>query len=691
MNGDTLNVEEFSRPPQFLAKLLEFAKDQQHDAIDNFDDFLLYSERAKNLCRTSSILIEGSYKLATPFIPIAGKIVKFPVQEDVDCTGSGTESHSRKSGGMDEDQTNTLIMIFNFYSKIKFSFQQTSFTADDIANATMSFQKTELFCNDFNIVPKLLTRDDLKFIWEDLANSYFEKGLGQFKEADFHSFKELIVRMAIWAYQKPGLKKLIVTIEGFMPKPVEIVKFFCTFLHLHDTEYVMNFLRNIAKKTEDDANFRLHGGMSEQMRLEMRIAADFQKVEQLQKTTVGKLHSPPESPKSRLNKARNKFNQFKEDADELDQQSILNQSVGFQRSLNSYSRTDVFGDKLRCQTLTAPANPYQVIRKNNEGASASVKHGLLQHPEEERARKSLIPESMQERLTPGYYSGIGGNAEDDEQDEYAHSGQNIPESQNGEKLKQQLTNATMNVGRAGSGVGASYNDDDDDEEMSLSIGPTILSKFQDNSIYAMREAVAKSYDTRLVLELAKYCYIAPKVVISDWIVTSGPFVDLGLVDAGTKVTIQLRVSNGTPDELYIDATARNFRSDDTHIKTLAKPLIPGFARNIFIEFTVPKTNCTVLCHIDVINIAVRKGESALISCPVFYRVDNNATRDTFPKCSGGRLPDLLGTKIPGRTRQFTASFHQRKAIDGSWTNVRTKSMKLSPLQLTASRPNTSHN
>jgi hypothetical protein len=686
---ETLNNEDTVRPPPLLEKLLNFARDQQQESTDNYDDFLLYSERAANLCRSSSILIEATYKLATPFIPITAKSIKLPLEDEQHSGSVGGDSRSRKSGMMDDNKTNTLIMIFNFYSKIKFSFQQTTFTADDIANSTLSFQKTELFCKDFNIIPKLLTRDDLKFIWEDLANAHFEKGLGQFKDAEFSSFKDLIVRMAIWAYQKPGLKKLIVTIEGFLPKPVEVVKCFCTFLHLHDTEYVMNFLRNIAKQTEDDANFRLHGGMSEQMRLEMRIARDLQKVEQLKKTTVGKLHSPPESPKSRLNKACNKFNQFKEDTEELDQQSLLNQSVGFQRSVNSYAKTDVFGDKLRGQVITDPANPIGVVKKRSERQSMTWQNSL-RYPEESR-KKSLLPESMQERLTPGYYALVASTGAEDEEQGFT---QNAPESHHGDKAKQQLVGIATSspLGRSSTTRNyGGYNDDDDDEDISLSVGPSVLSKFQDNSIYAMREAVAKYYDARLVLELAQYCYIAPKVIISDWIPTHGPFVDLGLLDGGSKVTIQLRVSNGTPDELYIDATSRNFRSEDTNIKTLAKPLIPGFARNIFIEFTVPKRDCTVLCYIDVINIAVRKGESALISCPVFYRVDANASHDGFPKCTAGRLPDLLGTKIPGRTRQFTATFDQRKAIDGSWSNVRTKSLRLTPLQLTASRPNTSHN
>ena len=77
---------------------------------------------------------------------------------------------------------------------------------------------------------------------------------------------------------------------------------------------------------------------------------------------------------------------------------------------------------------------------------------------------------------------------------------------------------------------------------------------------------------------------------SDTIDTGGPFIDLGLLKPDKKVTIIVKVVNDSADEVHIDATTRNFNSDDTEIKTFSKPLITGFSRSLKVTFTVPNFN-----------------------------------------------------------------------------------------------------
>jgi hypothetical protein len=69
----------------------------------------------------------------------------------------------------------------------------------------------------------------------------------------------MIVRMAIFTYHKPGLKKIIIELEGFVPRNTELVNLFCTYLRLYDIDYVHHYLRTVGKKTQGDLNMKSIG------------------------------------------------------------------------------------------------------------------------------------------------------------------------------------------------------------------------------------------------------------------------------------------------------------------------------------------------------------------------------------------------------------------------------------------------
>lgn len=652
------------QPPPHLSKVLALAREKSRNQQDNYEDFLLYAERAHQSCASSGITIDSEYKIAGG-IPIAG-------MQAIEV--------------IDDKQNDTLLMVFNFYAKMKQTYHST-FSAADVANETMSFSEIEIFCRDFNLIPRLLNREDLKVLWEDIAQAHFDKGLGLFTVVDFAEFKDLIVRMALWAYNKPGLKKLILTIEGFMPKSVEVVRYFCTYLHLHDSEYIHNFIRTVGKKTQGDYNYRSKDETNLRTKIEVRLDTNARKVSQVKKPLV-KDSLPPASPPSKTATAAGKKDtksaksMTSAEKDHIDDGS-LSKNGGSILSGNTFAKTNAFGEKVKTPIFVAPASPSRVIRPKPKGSKL--------HNEE---KKSLLPDSLLERLQMDSSDFFGRPPEEDGDFEVIGGPESsakaaAPPANTKEKSRVQMSSAQSVGGYSMGSMGSSMvdDDDDDDEDTYKTGGSTTLSVFQDNSLRTMRECYFKNYDPRLALELNRYCYIPPKVVITDWMPTQGPYIDLGLLDGGSKVTIQLRISNGAPDEMHIDTTARNFGSDDTAIKTLVKPLIPGFSRFVIIEFTVPKHDCVVLGFAEVVCIAVRKGESNVISCPVFYRVDAAAERDAFPKCTGNRLPDLLGEKLPGRDRTFKATFEQKK-LDGTWTNIKTKSLRLTSL---GTRPRTSHN
>lgn len=215
----------------------------------------------------------------------------------------------------------------------------------------------------------------------------------------------------------------------------------------------------------------------------------------------------------------------------------------------------------------------------------------------------------------------------------------------------------------------SHEDDDSRTTMTdtHSVASSVASIFLDSSIEAQLENLQALYDPRLVLELDRFCYIPGHIASTEWLPTHGPMVDLSLLQAGCKVIINMKVTNHTPDEVQLDVTARNFQAEDTQQRTYAKALIPGFSRTLITTFTVPNDNRTVLAFIDVAVLSVRFGGGGAISCPVFYRVDSLATKNTFPKCTGYSLPDLLAQRNTKKhayapvTKEFAT-----KQVQGKW-------------------------
>lgn len=123
---------------------------------------------------------------------------------------------------------------------------------------------------DFHLVPRLLSKEDLRLLWEHLVDEFNSPLTTNL--LTFNTFKIFFIRMSLFAYHKPGLKKLILTMEGFMPSPVEIVKCFAKYLHLHDKLYVQHFLRTVSRKTQGDYNYRSKGEANN--RTKMEILAD---------------------------------------------------------------------------------------------------------------------------------------------------------------------------------------------------------------------------------------------------------------------------------------------------------------------------------------------------------------------------------------------------------------------------------
>lgn len=126
--------------PKVLDAMLQWTRTRREQSRGLYDDFLHFSQQASQMCQDSHIHIEAYYKLKD-----------FQVMDE-----------SKKS------YTNTLTLIFRFYCKLR---QSVAHTFDQAAKSTeeMTFKELEIFCRDFRLVPRLLTKDDLRFLWENMT------------------------------------------------------------------------------------------------------------------------------------------------------------------------------------------------------------------------------------------------------------------------------------------------------------------------------------------------------------------------------------------------------------------------------------------------------------------------------------------------------------------------------------------
>ena len=167
-------------------------------------------------------------------------------------------SHDEKRNKLDADveENSSLMLAFMFYAAM----QQTgssSFTATQIANETLSFFEMDKFARDFGIVPKLMTKHELKIVWQDYIQIYAATTGGKPLQAlNFEQFQDLFVRLALYMYNKPGMKKMILAVNGHFPSPEDIVECLCRHCNLQNFDAVKEHIMTEGRETQGAINFR---------------------------------------------------------------------------------------------------------------------------------------------------------------------------------------------------------------------------------------------------------------------------------------------------------------------------------------------------------------------------------------------------------------------------------------------------
>eukprot|EP00753_Platysulcus_tardus_P016235 PLAT5515.1.p1 GENE.PLAT5515.1~~PLAT5515.1.p1 ORF type:complete len:681 (+),score=304.80 PLAT5515.1:59-2101(+) len=147
----------------------------------------------------------------------------------------------------------SVVLMFEFYAKIFSPSKQLSrrtLTYDEIlrANNTLSFGEFLCLAKDTKITPQLLTKGELHLVWESLHRS---KEDVFFQEMNYAQFLELLVRVALLAFEKRSNFEA----AGGLPDgasafaPLRKVSLLIAYMRLDDLRFIRRFLDTTGSAT----------------------------------------------------------------------------------------------------------------------------------------------------------------------------------------------------------------------------------------------------------------------------------------------------------------------------------------------------------------------------------------------------------------------------------------------------------
>ncbi len=172
-------------------------------------------------------------------------------------------------------ENSSLRTAFDFYAKLQTPGQQlatnnVTYELMRFANETLSFHELAVWMRDFLVVPTILTKAELRFLWRMTSLQWVRMGKDQIKYLTFEMFLDFFSRMAILAYNKPGMRRLILNANGTMPPAKDLVEILCHYMHLDDFTWVKERLNTVGRESVRNHNFRSKGERNEAAKGELR-------------------------------------------------------------------------------------------------------------------------------------------------------------------------------------------------------------------------------------------------------------------------------------------------------------------------------------------------------------------------------------------------------------------------------------
>jgi hypothetical protein len=184
-------IKQLERPAA-LNSMLELVKKSEALGIDNYAAFLTHADLSQ-----TEMVQSGVITIAPRFKATAAK-----PEKKVTANSS-------------------LREIFQHYVIIK-TFKEN---IEPKTVQEMTIKAVMAFCHDFDVFPKLVSKDEVRLILVVMDVRSTRDGGKKSKALEFDQFLDFLLRLALFAYHKPSTKKLIMRLNNErMPSKLEMVR-----------------------------------------------------------------------------------------------------------------------------------------------------------------------------------------------------------------------------------------------------------------------------------------------------------------------------------------------------------------------------------------------------------------------------------------------------------------------------------
>ncbi len=110
------------------------------------------------------------------------------------------------------------------------------------------------FLQDFKIVPKLASREEMNRVWSEMSQTYVAKKLKSVTRLTLEQFKEYIARLALFIFSAVGMRKAILACSGIVPTPEQMLQYLLHYARLDDDNFITEHIDILRSRQIAEAN-----------------------------------------------------------------------------------------------------------------------------------------------------------------------------------------------------------------------------------------------------------------------------------------------------------------------------------------------------------------------------------------------------------------------------------------------------
>ena len=152
--------------------------------------------------------------------------------------GNGAMAHV---GGNNAYSNNNFGNVF-FYSSFGEVVEGSSFEKIGMRRS-LGHHRARVVSPRLGVLPKLLSREEMGVVWNDASSARVRKHEKPLSQLRLEDGKEMLARIALFIYLRPGMKKLILAGNWLFSWPAEMVNCLMHFMGLDDPEFVNDHIK----------------------------------------------------------------------------------------------------------------------------------------------------------------------------------------------------------------------------------------------------------------------------------------------------------------------------------------------------------------------------------------------------------------------------------------------------------------